>query len=129
MHKLTGELFEWELFVQKEFNDFIFLLDRHLFGGSLRSRIIQVESGKKNPDSFRLTKMYIGNGIMWEHEKLDLSYVSEIKILRSANYITYNWIYKDRINLNIVNYFQFNVQRFKDYHLLMDCSLGFKITI
>ena len=72
--------------------------------------------------------MYIGNGIMWEHEKLDLTPVSETNIFRSTNYITFNWKFEDRIHLNVVTYFQFNLERFEDHRFLLNSSLGFNIT-
>lgn len=124
IQRLT-RIFFGELFVQKEFNDFILLKDRNLIGGGLRTAVLFPYSTNECSHSIYC---YIGNGLMWENEEIDTRPVSETKIFRSTNYISLRWQLDDRVDLAIVTYYQFHLSNLHDYRILFQSGLGFNIT-
>ena len=116
------ERFRGELFAQKEFDDFILLKDRNLIGGGIRTELVSRNTDKKN------YRFFIGNGIMWENEKIRTSPVSETRIVRSTNYVSLQLHNKNRWNINFVSYYQLNLESVEDYRILMDSTFGFKLS-
>ncbi len=114
--------FSGELFVQKEFDDFILLKDRNLVGGGFRTVLIQLDSTNKK------LRLFLGDGAMWENEKLHTNPVSQTKILRSTNYLSFQMRLNNIININFVGYYQVNLERFRNYRILVEGSLGFNLT-
>ena len=74
-----------ELFTQKEFNDFINLNDRTIFGTGLRFM--------KKPNQQMI--FYIGSGIMYEKESYKNRLVSENNKLKSTSYLNHTLFIKD----------------------------------
>lgn len=121
LRRLTDH-FNGELFVQKEFDDFISLKDRNLIGFGLRSSFFK-------PDSTdRKVRFFMGNGVMWETEKLNTEPVSETKIWRSTNYLSIRIRMNNLVSLNFVGYYQVNLQTYQDYRILVESALGFNLT-
>jgi putative salt-induced outer membrane protein YdiY len=112
----------WEIFTQKEFNDFIRLRDRNLAGMGLRKSFMFMQ--KKHSH----INLHLGVGFMWENEELDLDPVTETNIIRSTNYVSANWKIDDRLQLIHINYFQFDVENPSDFRLLAESTLHFSIT-
>lgn len=121
IRRLTDR-FSGELFVQNEFDDFILLKDRNLAGGGLRTVLIQPDSTNQK------LRLFLGNGAMWENEKLNTNPVSQTKIIRSTNYLSFQTRLNNMINLNFVGYYQVNLKSLRDYRILIESSLGFNVT-
>ncbi len=117
--------FRWELFVQKEFDDFILLKDRNLIGVGLRTALLLPDSTVKKSRSVHL---HIGTGAMWENEEINSNPIYETKIFRSTNYISLRWSIDERVNLGIVGYYQFHLSDFQNYRFLFEGKLDFTIT-
>jgi hypothetical protein len=117
--------FCWELFVQKEFNDFILLKNRILFGSGLRIILLSAgsSSGGDSP-----VDLYAGVGVMWENEEVDTSPPSDDKMVRSTNYLSFSWRIDERMYLGAVSYYQFQVDDPQDYRILLETGFGFDIT-
>ncbi|MBD3290963.1 DUF481 domain-containing protein [candidate division KSB1 bacterium] len=124
IHSLLSTL-RWELFAQKEFNDFILLLDRNLAGAGLRKSFILQPEKDGNRCYF---KLHFGAGLMWENEEIDTDPDTETNIVRSTNYISIDWKIDDRLQLIHINYFQFDVENLPDYRVLAESTLSFSIT-
>lgn len=120
----AAELFHPELFLQKEFNKFILLKDRNLAGAGARLHLINV-----NPvaDSLSKINFYLGIGAMYEEETYSSEPFASTSLLRSTNYVNFIWEIDKRTEFNIVTYFQVNVARFKDFRILCNTGLKFKI--
>jgi len=121
IRRLTDR-FSGELFVQKEFDDFILLQDRSLVGIGLRSSIFQTDSTN------RKVRLFLGNGAMWEKEKLTTEPVPLTKIIRSTNYLSLQTRLNDLVSFNFVGYYQASLERWRDYRVLVQSSLGFNLT-
>ena len=65
---------------------------------------------------------------MWENEKLHTTPVSQTKIIRSTNYISFQMRLNNMINIIFVGYYQVNLERLQDYRILVESSLGFNLT-
>ncbi len=111
----------FESFIQKQFNESIRLSDRNLAGSGVRF-VLHPPSSKFN--------LYLGIGAMWEHERINDTDIGEITthIIRSTNYI--NWIGQldERITTSATGYYQVHTRRFRDYRVLFEGSLTFRLT-
>ena len=112
-----------EVFLQKEFNDFIKLKDRELVGGGLRFQLVNQDSAKQS------IVAYLGVGIMWEHESLDLeTSVQDKNQFRSTNYLSIRWRIDERLRFLVIGYFQPSLESSSDYRLLSESTLAFNLT-
>ena len=114
-----------ELFLQKEYNEFTLLKDRELAGAGLRVALVQ--SGRQD-DKDLSTSLYLGIGMMWENELLDLSPDEETEIYRSTNYISCSLKANDTTTLAATAYYQPDLEETSDYRNLFEGTLAFKIT-
>ena len=106
-----------ELFFQAGFNDFILIKDRKLFGSGLRKKIVQKET----------INSFLGIGFMQEREVYDLKQNSEELLLRHTSYSTILYQMSDDIYFNNILYFQPSIRNIKDFRLLIDNEIQFKI--
>jgi len=115
-----------ELFLQKEFSEFILLNDRYLIGGGFRIRTLQTVSGDENNQ--HSLSSFLGIGLMWEYEEIDLDPVKTTQILRSTNYVSLQWNINSLSRLNIVSYYQVDTKDIRDYRVLIQSSVQVGIT-
>ncbi len=109
-----------ESFAQIEYNEFLNLNRRVLFGAGGRMRILHREDA--------LT-VHLGVAGMYEQEDYtDESTEENKKLLRSTNYLTIKWNWDDHIAFDYTNYFQPDAGNLKDYRILINSSLEFTIT-
>lgn len=110
-----------ESFVQKQFNESILLSDRNLVGGGVRFT--------SHPRNSRFN-LYLGIGAMWEHERINDKERGNIttRIVRSTNYINWTGQLDERITTSATGYYQVYVRRFRDYRVLFEGSLTFRLT-
>ena len=104
-----------ELFTQKEFNDFIDLDDRTIFGTGLRFM--------KKPNQHMI--YYIGSGIMYEKESYKNSPVSENNKLKSTSYLNHTLFINDLFSMANIVYLQFDIDELNNYRILWDGILDF----
>ncbi len=116
-------LFQPEFFAQREFNDFILLKDRILFGSGLRVNLRYLQP----TDTVMAFKLTLGIGGMWEKERFTELNPQTI-LLRSTNYIAFLWRIVPRTSLQLIGYYQVDVRRVSDYRLLLDGLLTISIT-
>lgn len=115
-----------ELFVQEEYNEFVFIKSRRLAGGGLRMRLFKNEDKIDTVGEF---SMYLGTGFMYEFELVRWSNNELItKFLRSTNYLSIAW--QPTSNLRISNsvYFQPEIRRIRDHRVLNSFEMSFSIT-
>ncbi len=123
-----GDRLYLEGFLQNEFNDFIRLKNRNLAGGGARIRWLDTvaDTGATSGRSIAT-----GLGFMWEQERITKPQVpADVRkdLLRSTNYLVIGWRLDDRLLLQTITYFQFDVSRPVDFRVLFDGSLSFTIT-
>lgn len=122
--KSFNDSFAGELFFQKQFDKFIFLKDRNLLGGGLRiSQFFEHES-ESFTSKFNIN---LGIGLMYEHENFDKEIddsnehiEANTYLTRSTNYISLNMLLNERLNLNIIGYYQADISNFNDYRILFE---------
>jgi len=119
-----SSVFSAELFLQKEFNQFILLEDRNLAGTGLRANLAYLFSQTYNTPA----EMFLGTGLMYENELYNIEISPETNLLRSTNYLTFKWQFNESFSLIIINYFQFDLNKLRDYRFISDTSLNFLIT-
>jgi len=108
-----------EVFLQKEFNDFIRLENRDLIGAGLRFNF-QLEDQKLS--------YHIGLGLMWEHENYDSSDEDDANISRSTNYLSLNWHPSEHLAVICIEYLQVDVENSSDFRFLSDMVVGYNLT-
>lgn len=111
----------FESFVQKQFNESIRLSDRNLAGGGVRFDL--------HPSSSKFN-IYLGIGAMWEHERINDADTGEIttRIIRSTNYLNWTGQLDERITTSATGYYQVHTRRLRDYRVLFEGSLTFRLT-
>lgn len=120
-----NETLEPELFLQKEYNEFVLLSDRNLAGAGIRFTLSNTDFVADSSAEFDL---YLGIGAMYEMEEINSEPVVTTEILRSTNYLTVTWKPTENFLLNSVTYFQVDVNRLNDHRILNDTKFQFKIT-
>lgn len=125
-----NDRFMGEIFIQEEFNKFILLEERTLAGGGLRYRVCCTE--KKGPQKKNSLHLYLGSGLMWERETFsqaeDGSKKEESSRLKSTSYISLDCGFGGRTGLNLVSYFQFNLDELATLRILADLGFEFKLS-
>ncbi|OUW60643.1 MAG: hypothetical protein CBD58_04515 [bacterium TMED198] len=112
-YQLYDDFFFGEIFLQKEFNDFIFIKDRQLVGSVLRLKLSQ---------SYHL---YLGLGIMSEKEVYEFDPTKDL--IRSTNYLSGSMNIMENIIFNNIIYFQFDLSNTNDYRVLLDSMIDFTV--
>ncbi len=116
----SGNL-SFELFLQKEFNEFISLNDRNIAGGGLRIKIAESYT-----DTTSIAVAF-GSGIMYEGEDYAEGYKEDSKLARSTNYLSVNWKINELFSIRSVSYFQVDVTRLNNYRLLNESDFSVDI--
>lgn len=111
--------FTTELFGQKEYNDFTLLLDRTLAGAGLRTVLLH----KKE-----VYDIYLGVGAMKEREVIDLTPEVTTNVTRLTNYLSLRAKINEALSFTGTAYYQPRSSDTKDYRILFDGELLFKIT-
>ncbi|UCD37885.1 MAG: DUF481 domain-containing protein [Fidelibacterota bacterium] len=123
-----------EVFVQKEFNEFINLRDRQLLGGGLRIKWDEMERIKLFPEQLQFA---MGIGLMWEREVIDAGadgtqgdpiHNTLALLLRSTNYVVLKWTPKESLAILTTAYFQVDTRRASDYRILARTTLRVALT-
>jgi len=112
-----------ELFVQKEFNEFILLEDRNLAGAGLRINLPELFCDSVSTPF----QVFAGIGFMYENEQYNIPSSQETNLVRSTNYLTFKWQINATLSFISINYFQFDINKFHDYRFMTDTSLNFLI--
>ncbi len=108
-----------ETFAQNEFDDFLNLKRRQLFGGGLR--ILALTSGDQST-------FHLGIAIMGESEYYIDPAEKDKKLIRSTNYLTGKWLINENINFSMTTYFQPDINSLSDYRILLNSTLNIKLT-
>lgn len=117
--------FDIEVFLQKEYDEFILLQDRQLAGIGIRHNPINYKFGA---DTNGLVDFSIATGLMYEYElfgKDNLFRTSEQ--IRSTSYASLK-IFVDKVtNFSTVIYFQPSIKHKNDYRILNETRVTFNI--
>jgi len=119
------DIFALEGFIQKEFNEFILLKDRNLFGGGSRLEIIAYES---SPDSGFAITSFAGLGAMLEHERIDTDPPHSSLVARMTSYLSLVVRFNKNANFKIICYYQPLISSFDNRRLLSEASVNVKVS-
>ncbi|MDW8465767.1 MAG: DUF481 domain-containing protein [Chloroherpetonaceae bacterium] len=115
--------FHPEFFVQREFNEFILLKGRSLFGSGMRLMLLHLQP----IDSVMSIRLTLGIGAMWENE-IFAADNPETKLLRSTNYLSILWRLNARTSVQLIGYFQVDTRHWDDHRILIEGNLAVGIT-
>jgi hypothetical protein len=115
----------WEVFIQSQYDEFIDLNSRNLAGSGIKYRLIQHVSKK---DTSNTLDANISTGLMYEMENynLDMERVDRDN-WRSTNFISIDWLIKEKLNLTGVLYYQPALKNLKDFRVAAEAGLEFAI--
>lgn len=115
--------FAGEIFLDKQFDKFIFLKDRTSTGGGIRI----TATPSSSPESFiSETKVRFGLGLLYEHERFykdeatNEPFEPNSSLVRSTAYIGLNMTVNDRASLELTGSYQADVEDFDDYRLAIE---------
>lgn len=117
-----NSLVENEYFYQKEFNDFTRLLDRNVLGSNLRFNFLNYS------DSLLEVRFSLANGLIFENEVLNQTYIWETYLLKSNNYLSLNINYDKKVNFQSILYLQMAFVRILDRRMLNNTNISFIIS-
>ena len=92
--------FSNEAYVQKQFDYFQRLKDRNLIGGGVRFSFDIKDSTK------RIFHIFLGSGLMYENELLNIKKKFSTNLIRSSSYFNVSWIPNNNFNFSSVLYYQ-----------------------
>lgn len=115
-----NQYFSKEAYVQKQFDYFQRLKDRNLIGGGARFSFDIKDSTK------RLFYIFLGSGLMYENELLNIKKNYSTNIIRSSSYFNISWIPNNNFNISSVLYYQWDIFNSTDFRILNISSLNFK---
>lgn len=118
------EIFAPEVFYQKEFNKFISMKDRNLFGASIRVNLHKLFD--VSPD--KQFDLVLASGMMAENELLNFESDSTANTIRSTNYLSCHYKLSKIVELSSVLYFQVAYDELSNYRILNDTSIKLKVT-
>ncbi len=124
MYSVIPQL-DLELFLQKEFDDFILLQDRNLAGGGVRYNPINYKFGK---DTSGLIDFNIATGAMYEHEIYEGEFIDhKTELIRSTSYLSLKVFFDKTTNFSTVVYFQPAFEDIHNFRILNEARLSFNI--
>lgn len=110
-----------ETFLQSDYNEQRLLTLRFLVGGGVRTAIADAQN----------LSLYIGNALMFEHERLDLPanpvHPSSTSVLRSTNYVNLSVGRIDQWRFSATAYVQPRVSDIRDLRILASGTLSSKL--
>lgn len=110
----------WEVFLQRQYDEFIDLNSRNLAGTGIKYRVIEFMS---KGDSAKTLDVNISTGLMYETEDYTVGNDKVNKYLwRSTNFISVDWLIKKKLNLTGVVYFQPAFNNLNNYRIASDVS-------
>ncbi|HRP01890.1 MAG TPA: DUF481 domain-containing protein [Candidatus Kapabacteria bacterium] len=112
-----------ETFYQIEYDHFLLMEHRNLFGAGIRIDI----SNYADSDSSTKIDFDLGFGIMNEYEKYQINSPGYSDLVRLTNYLSMFVIFNEKSQLNLVMYFQPAVYELDDYRILAEMKLQFPI--
>lgn len=115
----------WEFFLQQQYDEFIDLNSRSLAGTALKLKPIQYRSKR---DSTQTIDVGLSFGLMAEREEYNLNPDTRvIDLLRSTNFITFDWLAKDKLNLTGLLYYQPAFRDFSNYRITAEAVFEYAL--
>lgn len=115
----------WEVFLQRQYDEFIDLNSRNVAGTGIKYRLVEFVSKK---DSTNTLDINVSTGLMYETENynLDGGTINQYN-WRSTNFLSIDWLIKKRLNLTGVVYYQPSFHDFKNFRIATEAGLEFAI--
>lgn len=115
----------WEYFLQRQYDEFIDLRYRNLYGTAIKYRFFESKSLK---DTTNILDLNISTGVMYEQESYSFEPTNVQKNLwRSTNFISFDWSKQKRLNFTGVIYYQPAFSNFNDFRVAAETTLEFSI--
>jgi len=120
-----NKLVNWEYFVQQQYDEFIDLNSRSLLGTAAKLKVIRYKSKQ---DSTKTFDANFSIGLMYEHEEYNLKPdIKKFNLLRSTNFITLDFLAKEKMNLTGLLYYQPAFKDFSDYRITTEASFEYAL--
>jgi len=119
---------EGELYTQREYNEFINLQSRQLFGAGLRLGLL---APPPDAEAAEVT-MTLGTSLMFEEERMDAGPNGDLgdpvhgelaQLLRSSNYLLLAWSPGESWRVSSTSYYQVDTKRLSDFRVLSQSRL------
>lgn len=115
-----------EGFTQFQFDEFLLLRYRMLIGGGFRfDPVALADSSLKQNGKI---KVFLGSGVFYEHEDYNTSPAVNTRLIRWSNYLSLVWAISDKVDINMINYFQPAPQDFSNYRYSLHMAMSTKLS-
>jgi hypothetical protein len=114
-----------EAFAQRQYDEFIDLNARNLLGTGIKYALVQSRSLKDSTHTFDLN---LSVGFMYETEEYNVDeQIVSVYLWRSTNFVSFDWLLKEKLNLTGVIYYQPAFADFSNYRLSAEAGLEVQI--
>lgn len=122
LNYIFTDFYTHELFMQKEFDEFLLIEDRNLVGTGARLDLLSSYAA----DSLVSYFVNLGIGFMYEYEYFKSEPAVLTRLLRSTNYLSFS-IQSGMVNFFTTVYYQPDIGDFSDFRVLNESQLEIKI--
>ena len=115
----------WEFFVQRQYDEFIDLNSRNLAGTAIKHRLVGYKSLNDSTISLDIN---ISTGLMYETEEYQPDNTKiENFLWRSTNFVSVDWLIRQKLNLTGVVYYQPSFNNFSNYRIAAEAGFEFAV--
>ena len=115
----------WEFFAQQQFDEFIDLKSRTLVGTAIKYRVFEQQAMADSNNTF---DMNVSTGLMLEREIYNADPDdSERTLLRSTNFISFDWLIRKKLNFTGVIYYQPAFEDLNDFRVAVESGFEFMV--
>jgi hypothetical protein len=115
----------WELFLQRQYDEFIDLNYRTVIGSAIKYRFFESYSIH---DSTNVLNLNVSTGLMYEQENYNMDPENiDRRLWRSTNFVSFDWLKQKRMSFTGVVYYQPAFNNFSDFRVAAETTLEFSI--
>ncbi len=119
VHAIADTVYDYELFLQSEFNEFQDIKDRNLAGANIRRKL-----------DFSFDKFYVGLGLFYSYiEPETITIIDPIyKQIKVNSYISFSHNINEHFNITYLGFYQTTIDDFSDLRVFQILQLDTALT-
>lgn len=126
-YRIKNSGWKWESYAQIQYNQLLLQKVRTIYGTGVRAKLFDLKA-KEGGYEKRAILFFLGSSFFYEYEEIRYTYrpIEYLNAVRWSSYLSSYFNFKF-VEFSFTFYIQPNVERFKDYRVLGDYTLLFRI--